>query len=186
MGSRARQLSSDSLAKRAMLSIIFRTLSIGGGLCSILGMKKRYVVNLTAVERDGLSEIVSKRRVSSWKQTRARILLKADEGLTDAEIAEDVGVGLVTVERVRKRCCELGIQACLERKAQDLPSRPRKLDGTAEAHLVLLACSEPPMGRVRWTLGLLADRLVELNIFDNVSKSTIQRALKKMNSSPGG
>lgn len=148
-------------------------------------MRKRYIVNLTAVEREGLRQIVSRERVSGLKRMRANILLKADEGLTDQEIADELEVGLVTVERVRKRCCERGIEAALERKAQDNPSRPRKLDGTAEAQLVRLACSEPPDGRGRWTLSLLAGKLVELKVFDSVSKSTVQRGLKKTRSSRG-
>jgi transposase len=148
-------------------------------------MKKRYIVNLTIAERDGLEQIVGRARVSGLKRMRAQILLKADEGLTDQEIADELEVGLVTVERVRKRCCERGIEACLERKAQDTPSRPRKLDGASEAQLVRLACSEPPEGRGRWTLSLLANGLVELKVFDSVSKSTIQRALKKTRSSHG-
>jgi transposase len=148
-------------------------------------MKKRYVVNLTAEEREGLRQIVGRERVSGLKRMRASILLKADEGLTDQEIASELEVGLVTVERVRKRCCERGIAACLDRKQQDNPSRPRKLDGAAEAQLVRIACSEPPAGRARWTLTLLAEQLVELRVFDSVSKSTIQRGLKKTSSSRG-
>ena len=148
-------------------------------------MKKIYVVNLTREERDGLRQIVSRARVSGLKRMRASILLKADEGLTDEEIADELEVGLVTVERVRKRCCERGIEASLDRKSQENPSRPRKLDGAAEAQLVRLACSEPPGGRGRWTLALLADKLVELNVFDSVSKSTVQRGLKKTSSSHG-
>ena len=148
-------------------------------------MQKRYIVNLTTEEREGLELIVGRERVSGLKRMRASILLKADEGLTDQEIADDLEVGLVTVERVRKRCCERGIEVCLDRKAQDSPSRPRKLDGAAEAQLVRLACSEPPKGRARWTLSLLASGLVELKVFDTVSKSTIQRALKKTSSSRG-
>jgi transposase len=143
------------------------------------GMKKRYVVNLTAVEREGLRQIVGRERVSGRKRMRASILLKADEGLTDEEIADELQVGLVTVERVRKRSCERGIEAALDRKPQENPSRPRKLDGASEAQLVRLACSEPPTGRARWTLSLLADKLVELRVFDSVSTSTIQRGLKK-------
>ena len=81
--------------------------------------------------------------------------------MTDAEIADDLEVALVTVERVRKRCVERGIEACLDRKPQDNPSRPRKLDGASEAHLVLLACSDPPTGRASWTLSPLAGKLVE-------------------------
>jgi transposase len=142
-------------------------------------------VNLTAAEREALTQLVSRERVSGLKRMRASILLKADDGLTDVEIADDLEVGLVTVERVRKRCVERGLEACLERKSQDNPSRPRKLDGAAEAQLVRLACSEPPRGRPRWTLSLLAGRLVELKIFDSVSKSTVQRGLKKTRSSPG-
>jgi transposase len=148
-------------------------------------MKKRYIVNLTRDEREALTQLVRKQRVSGFKRQRARILLKADDDLAYQEIADELEVGLVTVERVRKRCIERGVEACLERKPQENPSRPRKLDGAAEAQLVRLACSSPPMGRSRWTLSLLADGLVELKVFDTVSKSTIQRGLKKMRSSPG-
>jgi transposase len=148
-------------------------------------MMKRWVVNLTAEEREGLRQIVGRERVSGLKRMRANILLKADTGLTDEEIADELDVGLKTVERIRRRCCERGIAACLERKPQENPSRPRKLDGASEAHLVRLACSEPPSGRARWTLSLLADKLVELRIFDSVSKSTVQRGLKKTRSNRG-
>ncbi len=148
-------------------------------------MRKRYIVNLTAAEREALSQLVARERVSGLKRMRASILLKADDGMTDTEIADDLDVALVTVERVRKRCVERGIEACLDRKQQDNPSRPRKLDGASEAQLVRLACSEPPTGRARWTLSLLAGRLVELKIFDSVSKSTVQRGLKKTSSSRG-
>lgn len=158
---------------------------MGARMCSMVEMKKRYVVNLTAAEREALTQLVARERVSGLKRMRASILLKADDGMTDAEIADDLEVALVTVERVRKRCVERGIDACLDRKPQDNPSRPRKLDGASEAHLVRLACSEPPTGRARWTLSLLAGKLVELRIFDSVSKSTVQRGLKKTSSSRG-
>ena len=148
-------------------------------------MKKRYIVNLTLSERETLTQLVRRERVSGLKRMRASILLKADDDQTDQEIADDLEVGLVTVERVRKRCIERGVEACLERKTQDNPSRPRKLDGVAEAKLAQIACSPPPPGRARWTLSLLADRLVELEVFDKVSISTIQRGLKKTNSSLG-
>jgi transposase len=147
-------------------------------------MKKRWIVNLTADERAALEQLVRRERVAGVKRQRANILLKADDGLTDAEIADELEVGLVTVERVRKRCCERGL-ACLERKPQENPSRPRKLDGASEAQLVRLACSPPPPGRARWTVSLLADKLVELKVFERVSASTVQRGLKKMRSSPG-
>ena len=148
-------------------------------------MKKRYIVNLTPEEREALTQIARRERVSGLKRQRASILLKADDDLTDQEIADELEVGLVTVERVRKRCIERGVAACLERKASEITSRPRKLDGAAEAQLVQVACSEPPAGRSRWTLTLLGDKLVELKVFDSVSKSTIQRALKKTRPSPG-
>src|SRR5882724_4976933 len=96
-------------------------------------MKKRYIVNLTAEEREGLRQLVSRARVSGLKRMRANILLKADDGLTDQEIADELEVGVVTVERVRKRCCERGIAESLDWKDQENPSRPRKLDGAAEA-----------------------------------------------------
>ncbi len=148
-------------------------------------MKKRYVVNLTADERDSLEQLVRRERVSGLKRQRAHILLKADDGLTDQEIADELEVGLVTAERVRKRCCERGVESCLERKPQENPSRQRKLDGASEAQLARIACSPPPPGRARWTISLLADKLVELNVFEAVSPSTVQRGLKKMRSSPG-
>ena len=154
-------------------------------MCSIVGMRKRYIVNLTAEEREALTQIVKRERVSGLKRLRASILLKADEGLTDQEIADELEAGLVTVERVRKRCCERGIEATLERKRQENPSRPRKLDGASEARLVQIACSEPPAVRARWTISLLTERLVELKVFDSVSPSTVQRGLKKTRQSHG-
>src|SRR3979490_2402724 len=114
-------------------------------------MEKRWIVNLTAGEHSALEQLVRRERVSGLKRQRASILLKADDDLTDQEIADELEVGLVTVERVRKRCIERGVEACLERKPQENPSRPRKLDGASEAQLVRLACSSPPKGRSRWT-----------------------------------
>jgi len=148
-------------------------------------VKKRYIVNLTRDEREGLELLVGRQRVSGLKRLRAIILLKADDDLTDAEIAEDVGVAVETVGRVRRRCAERGLEACLERKPQANPSRPRKFDGEAEARLVQLACSEAPAGRSGWTLSLLADKLVELNVFESVSRSAICRVLKKTRPSHG-
>jgi len=119
----------------------------------------------------------------------ARILLKTDEGvdgprLTDDEIAEAVEVNRSTVERVRIRCVEGGVAVALRPR----PSRqvhPRKLDGVQEAHLVALACSPAPKGRARWSLRLLADKLVELEVVDDVSYETVRQTLKKTNSSHG-
>ena len=160
------------------------SLSIRAQTCSIVWMKK-FIVNLTDDERAGLAELVKREHVSALKRTRGLILLRTDEGFTDQEIVDELGVGITTVERVRQRCCERGVVASLDRKRQENPSRPRKLHGEAEAQLVRLACSEAPDGRSRWTLSLLADKLVELEVFDSVSKSTIQRGLKKTNSNLG-
>jgi len=142
-------------------------------------MCKRYIVNLTPDERASLEDLAKKQRVSALKRQRALILLRADDDLTDAEIAEELDVGRATVERVRRRCVERGIAAALERKPQENPSTPRKFDGATEARLVQIACGPAPAGRVQWTLSLLSDRLVELKVFESVSKSTVQRVLKK-------
>ncbi len=148
-------------------------------------MATRYIINLSEDERLGLEDLLSRKRVSKLKAQRAQILLKADEGMTDTEVADEVGVGTATVERIRKRAVLQGIGAALDRKKQEGVSRPPKLDGRAEAHLVKLACSEPPDGFARWTLTLLGDKLVELNLVDSVSKTTIHRRLKKTTSSHG-
>jgi transposase len=142
-------------------------------------MEKRYVISLTPEERATLEAMTSGGRISALKVQRARILLKADAGLADVVIAEHVDVSQRTVERVRERCCVVGLEAALERKRQDQPSRASKLDGKAEARLVQLACCEAPEGRARWTLSLLAKTLVELQIVDTISITTVHRRLKK-------
>lgn len=146
---------------------------------------KRYVLKLTDEERAALEELIGRKRISRRKVLRAQILLKADECLTDEEIAEDLGVGTATIERLRKRAVLDGLEQALEGKQRESPARPPKLDGRAQARLVTLACSEPPNGAPRWTLALLADKIVELRIVDEVSRPTICRALKKTISSPG-
>src|SRR6516162_979712 len=151
-------------------------------------MSKRYLVTLTPEERRGLTEMVRVGRRSALTLTRARILLKADQAAggpawPDARIAEALDCGLRTVERVRQRFVERGLEPALGRKPQDRPSRERKFDGATEARLIALACSAPPEGRARWTMKLLADKLVELEIFDSVSDETVRRVLKKTNSS---
>jgi hypothetical protein len=161
------------------------SLSIRAEMCSMLVMATRYIINLTEEERLGLEDLASRKRVSKLKAQRARILLKADEGMTDAETAEDLGVGTATVERIRKRAVLEGIEAALDRRSQNGVSRPPRLDGRGEAHLVKLACSDPPDGFSRWTLTLLGDKLVELKIVDTISKTTIHRRLKKTRSNPG-
>jgi transposase len=148
-------------------------------------MGKKYIVNLTVEERDALEALVKRARVSGLKRLRAQILLKADDGLTDQEIADELDVGVSTAERVRMRCVERGVEACLERRASERTSQVRKFDGASEARLAQIACSTPPHGRARWTIDLLSDKLVELKVFDSVSYSSVQRALKKTSSSPG-
>jgi transposase len=148
-------------------------------------MEKRYIVNLTRAEREGLEQLVMRERVSGLKRLRASILLKADDELTDVEVAEELDVDVRTVARVRQRCVERGVAESMDRKPQVNPSRPRKFDGEAEARLVQLACSQAPDGRSGWTLALLADKLVELKVFESVSRSAICRVLKKTRPSPG-
>ena len=146
---------------------------------------EKYILNLTKDERGALEELLEKKRVSALRRQRAMIMLRADDGLTDEEIVDDVGAGIATVERVRKRAVLEGPKAALERNRQERPSRKPTLDGRAEARLVQLACSDPPDGRPRWTLTLLADRMVELNVVDSVSTTTVHRRLKKTVSNRG-
>jgi transposase len=149
---------------------------------------KKYKVTLTADERQFLHTLVSAGKAAALKLTHARILLKADAApsgpaWTDARIAEAIEVNRTTVEQVRQRFVEQGLQAALVRKKQAQPSRERKLDGAGEARLIALACSEPPLGRAAWTLRLLAERLVELEVVETISTETVRQALKKTNSS---
>ncbi len=151
---------------------------------------KKYKVTLTDQERQQLSDLIASGKGAARKLARARILLKADAApggpaWPDERIAEAVEVSRATVERVRQRFVEQGLEASLGRKPQDRPSRERKLDGRAEARLIALACSEPPEGRQEWTMRLLADKLVELRVVDTISDETVRRALKKTRSSRG-
>ena len=148
-------------------------------------MKKKYIVTLTQEERGMLQEMLSRGKAAARKLTHARILLKADvaaggPGWNDESIAEALEVGRATVERVRKEFVEEGLEAALERRKPHRQYR-RKLDGDGEAHLVALACQKPPEGRSRWTLRLLADRMVQLEYVDQISYQTVRRTLKKTN-----
>jgi len=152
-------------------------------------MKKKYIVTLTQEERRMLREMVSRGKAAARKLTHARILLKADvsEGvpaLDDGTIAREVDVGRATVERVRKEFVEEGLDAALERRKSRRQYR-RKLDGDGEAHLIALACSKAPEGRSRWTLRLLAERMVALEQVDRLSYETVRGVLKKTNLSLG-
>src|SRR3954463_15337761 len=145
---------------------------------------RKYIVTLTAEEREQLQSLIRAGKASALKLARARVLLKADAApggpdWPDERIAEAVEVGRATVARVRRRVVELGVAAALERRKRARPSRERKLDGRGEARLIALACSAPPDGRTVWTMQLLAGRLVELRVVDAVSDETGRRAPKK-------
>jgi transposase len=149
---------------------------------------KKYVVELTTEERRQLEELVKKGKVAGYKTRHAQMLLKADQGKQgpgwpDKQIAEAFGAHLTTVERLRKRLVEEGLEAALERHKRQ--NYTHKLDGDAEARLIAIACSQPPEGRNEWTLRLLADRLVELSVVDSLSHMTVSRTLKKTSSSLG-
>ena len=150
---------------------------------------KKYKVTLTAEERQQLADLTASGKAAAKKLTHARILLKADAAdggpaWTDDRIAEALEVSVATVERVRQRFVEEGLEPALVRKKQDRPSRACLLDGAAEARLIALACSTPPQGRKAWTLSLLAGKLVELEIVEAISYETVRQVLKKTNSSP--
>jgi transposase len=152
-----------------------------------LGMNKRYPVRLTTSEREYLKGLMAAGTESARKLIHARILLKADQSeegpaWVDERIAEAVEVSQPTVSRVRKQYVVEGLDAALNRRPPRREYR-RKLDGEQEAHLIAIACSSPPEGQARWTLHLLADRLVELEVVDSVSYQTVRRTLKKTNSS---
>jgi transposase len=152
-------------------------------------MMKKDVVTLTDEERERLQAVLSRGKTAARRLTHARILLKADmvgdgPGWKDDRIAEALEVGRATIERVRKQFVEEGLDAALERRPSRREYR-RKLDGDGEAHLIALACQEPPEGRSRWTLQLLADRMVALEYVDEISYQTVRRTLKKTRSSLG-
>jgi transposase len=155
----------------------------------LVGMNKRYRVILTEGQRDQLDRLIAAGTAPARKLTHARVLLKADQGpdgpaWVDDKIAEAVEVSQPTISRIRKQFVEEGLEAALNRRA---PRREyvRKLDGEQEAHLVALSCSTLPDGQKRWTLRLLADRLVELEVVDEISYQTVRRTLKETSSSPG-
>jgi transposase len=146
-------------------------------------MHKRFPVTLIDAEREQLKRLIAAGTEAARKLTHARILLKADQGpdgpaWTDEAIAEAVEVSQPTVARIRRQYVEEGLEAALNRRA---PTREyvRKLDGAQEARLIALACSTPPEGLDRWTLRLLADKLVDLEVVDDISYQTVRRVLKK-------
>lgn len=147
-------------------------------------MNKKYIVRLTEEERVKLMALVSKGKTQAYRIRHASVLLKVDAdgpNWNDEQTAEAVGCHANTVRNVRQRFVERGFDAALERKPQEAPSRARKLDGAKEARLIAESCSQAPDGRARWTLQMLADRLVELKMVESISYETVRQTLKKTN-----
>ena len=152
-------------------------------------MNKKYIVQLTSDQRAMLEQLTRTGTTAASVQRHARILLKADISADgpawgDAAIAAAVELSVPTVERVRQLFVRQGLDAALKRKPTARASQ-RKLDGAAEAQLVAITCSAPPAGAERWTLALLADKLVELKVVDSIARDTVRLTLKKTNSNPG-
>lgn len=148
-------------------------------------MNKKYIVRLDVEERQQLEALVRKGKAAAYKIKHANILLTVDAdgpNWSDEDTAEALGCHRNTVRNVRQRFVEHGVEAALNRAQQANPSRERKLDGKGEARLIALACSKPPKGRSRWTLKMLADELVSLEIVDSICDQTVRRTLKKTNS----
>lgn len=147
-------------------------------------MPKKYVLKLTAEERAELDRVIRKGRVAGWKSQRTHALLQCDQGpggpaWTDERIAEAYGVTVRSLESWRKQAVERGPLSLLERKPRVRPAVTPKLDGEQQARLTALACSKAPDGQARWSLRLLAERLVELEVVESISHETVRRALKK-------
>jgi len=147
-------------------------------------MNKKYVVRLTEDERARLEKITQKGNGSAYRIKHAHILLQADVNgpcWSDEMIAKNLHCHTNTVCGVRKRLVELGLEAALEQKKREIPPRQKILDGEKEARLIAVSCGKPPKGYSRWTLRLLADKMVELEIVDTISYETVRRTLKKTN-----
>lgn len=145
---------------------------------------KRYIVRLSNEERNMLLDMVTTGKTAAYKIRHANILLKADIGgpaWNDEQIAQAFSCHRTTVELLRKRLVTQGLEAAVSRKKQKQPSRKRILDGEAEAKLVAIACGKAPNGRAKWTMRLLADKLVEMEIVESVSHTTVWNTLKKTN-----
>lgn len=144
---------------------------------------KKHIVSLTKEERDTLKSYLRSGVHSTRFLNRVRVLLRADTGQGDPEISRNVGVSKVTVYHIRRRFATQGLQAALTEKSRS--GAPRKLTGQEKANVVLLACTDAPDGRTRWTHRLLADKLVKLEMVPSISYKSVERILKKTNSSPG-
>jgi transposase len=149
-----------------------------------IGMNKKYTVRLTADERKGLEDLLKKGKTQAYRIKHANILLAIDAdgpNWPDHQAAKAYKCHENTVRNVRQRFVEQGLEAALERKIQQEPSRKRIIDGEKEARLISIACSTPPEGRAKWTVQMLADELVILKVVDSVSGQTVWRTLKKTN-----
>jgi transposase len=146
-------------------------------------LKKEYIVELSDEERESLLNLTRKGKISARKLNRAHILLMADDQAIDADIASSLHVGPATVARIRKRFFEGGLDQALNERPR--PGAERKLDAKQEAFLIATACSNPPNGRKRWTMQLLANKIVELKVVDELSDETVRRTLKRGTSSRG-
>jgi len=151
--------------------------------------KKKYIVSLTTEERETLEQLTTTGKATAYKMNHARILLKADTnqeggGWTDEDISQALDISVATIERVRQRLVETNLETALSRQEQQ-QRKPRRLDGEQEAHLIALTCGEAPEGQARWSLRLLADRMVELDYVESVSPETVRQTLKKTTSSLG-
>ena len=150
-------------------------------------MEKKHIVRLTDEERNVLRDVVKKLKGTSQKVRRAQILLKADAdgpNWTDKKIAEAFSCRTKTVENIRQRLVTDGFEIALNGKKRDTPPRQKLLDGEQEAKVIALRLGEPPKGFANWTLRLLAEQVVELEIVDSVSHETLRKTLKKTGSSP--
>ena len=148
--------------------------------------KKRFIVTLSPAERDQLEAMVSKGKRAACRIKHANILLAADENgpnMKDDAIATALRCHRNTVANVRQRFVEQGLDAALDRKKRESPAVARKLDGRGEAKLISIACSTPPEGRAKWTMQMLADELVVLDVVESISDETVRTTLKKTNSS---
>ena len=146
-------------------------------------MNKKYLVKLPASERDYLLEFIASGKAKAREYTRAHILLKADEGLNDEAIAQALHTTTPTVQRVRQRYVEDGLERSLKVKAH--PARPKKFDGSGEALIIATACSPVPAGKGHWTVRMLAAKAVELELVESVAPETIRQVLKKVKLNPG-
>lgn len=146
-------------------------------------MPEKYTVTLSNEQRQQILQLTHQRNLSGRRFKRAQILLLADEGHRDETIAQMLYVGESTVHRIRQKFVVGGVEFALSELPR--PGSKRKLDGKAEAFLVATTCSDPPAGRAEWTMQLLAERLVEVQLVEQISDETVRRTLKKTTSSPG-